>query len=150
LADSSWISNIITAIVTLSGVYFGSRLNLNSQLRIEERRQQQARQDQRYRAFNLILKANGEAQTYRFLPGLPSDPECFDFLEYEKKVRPHCFENYHLLDREMIDEINELDRIMKEVRDLRELGEHFVGSTLNSQAFKVYEKLISLVGNYYK
>lgn len=157
MADPQWIGNAITAIATLSAsalAFFGAyKINKNNlknestkfQKQIDWEREKLQIDFQRndyinkLKVYNRVLKIDGEVTI------ITSYPVEFEFKNYQGKVRPLLFEEYHLLDQDIKDIVREIDNVTVLCNFIGEVQrEH------NEKLVNLYNKLINNIDNHYR
>ena len=146
MADTNWIGHAVSAFVGgmigLLGSFFTSRAQLNNLLKVEREKHIKAREEQTYRAYNQIIKADGDFGD-TFLD-THFGYEAFSFRGYQKIVRPQIFDNFHLLDGEIKEIALKIDKILALYNFNNEPGS-YVGESEHGEAIMLYSALIEKV-----
>lgn len=111
------IAVLAGGILGLFGNYFLMIKKFKHEQELSEREYLREQKEKKFRVYNRILEENVEI----FLNAL-----CFndtDYRKYVDHVRPLLFENYHLLNKEIQEYVNELDVMVKTFNFLADASE---------------------------
>lgn len=132
MAETSWMTALVGGLAGAGIAAIINIWNMRHQVRLEDKKRQWAIDDERkkkehevyerrMKAYNRIMKADGELRLVRFYDFL-RPPDRFEYDLYAGTMRDVIFEDFHLLDPEIRDLANHLDRHLNTYRFDLELG----------------------------
>lgn len=163
MAELNWwtaLSGAIGALFGASGAVATSVITMKQQKKLEDLKWSRALEDEniknrrdkienRLKAYNRILKADGEIRVVFGDPNDPDDNERFSFKAYADHFRNVLYDDFHLLEAEVREIVYELDKKLDWHNFLKEIGE-FDEQINHEQAIALYVRLIRQIRMYYR
>lgn len=118
---------IMTALGTVFGMFFVQNRKINNEIKFEQKRTQwserKEKEQQEFKIYNKFLENNSVSGVIKYV-GPSREHYKFDVRKYREQMRPILFEEFHVIDKEIVGIVMKIEDCLAECGWYEEIDEH--------------------------